>query len=813
MSRMLGGDLLRSAETWTALDQYDQQHPGCPASWPMRWPAHGSSFAQSPQTPGAMRTGWRPEVELPQGCSSAFQLLAEDDGNPYGHKLDADTWFLWRMDEEIDGSLVTVPDATGGGRELTALASSASNAAVPRGIGPRPNNDGWVRYGDAATFVRDPNGSTTDYIGASDATMVAAAKTQYTIEFFIAWDGTASKTLWTWGSTTNPVIRLDIRFNGALNLTWYVSTVAEQHATDSSTIRLPKNKWVHVGIVKNATEVRSYIDGSLAHVAAIVAQPNGSDATIHLYNNVGVNLHISSAVKDLKFTTRAKTDGEIDTAARLCRTTFELPVEVDTLLMYRLNEKLDTLIDSGPHKMHLYPSTNTAYARATGRGPTLLRSESIAGGSGSSNFSYENFYGSFGQQPIPDSLGYATFKMREMLQRADGYTFECWYKLGTSSTIKGVWSFSDPGQVSADLNFLTVDITADRKIKYWSEFGTDSDSIHTSVNSIPEGTHHLALRINPTSAGSHSLDIFVDGAFVETISGITKYTGAQSTSSTFQLGVGSEEASQKNRIFHGFLDDVRFSGRPRTDEEILESYLRGYGTDQPGLTVVSPPIGTELEDDEEIVLTASPDLDSIDEIRLSFLDDPDATIYNGAVFAAGYTDSEISELDGVFTITLRANDGWPSTVTQVSVDMTTLGNVQFTDTAGPWVPVEDAAPPVITIISPTPGVAPGDPGGFPLNVTQAKATPVVVQISDLAPGIRYVCLTVKVATTVDGLAASNEEVVYRRGQFRGLHIKGSTQRDVDETTIELTIKRQGGWSGKYLLFAIDALDGSGNLAP
>lgn len=116
----------------------------------------------------------------------------------------------------------------------------------------------------------------------------------------------------------------------------------------------------------------------------------------------------------------------------------------------------------------------------------------------------------------------------------------------------------------------------------------------------------------------------------------------------------------------------------------------------------------------------------------------------------------------------------------------------------------DLDPPVITVISPTPGVAPGQPGGFPRNRVLANRTPVELMITDAAPGIRYICVTV--------LVDDKEEVVYRRGSFRGAHVIGSSQR-TSGSDLFLTVKRFGGWpSGTALVFSLDALDQSGNLA-
>src|SRR5436190_1486285 len=81
----------------------------------------------------------------------------------------------------------------------------------------------------------------------------------------------------------------------------------------------------------------------------------------------------------------------------------------------------------------------------------------------------------------------------------------------------------------------------------------------------------------------------------------------------------------------------------------------------------------------------------------------------------------------------------------------------------------DSTPPAVSVISPLPGVAAGEPGGFPRNYNAAKDTPIVMEITDLTSPIRYVMVAARFSDS------DAEEVIYRRGQFRGLYITGSTQ--------------------------------------
>lgn len=116
----------------------------------------------------------------------------------------------------------------------------------------------------------------------------------------------------------------------------------------------------------------------------------------------------------------------------------------------------------------------------------------------------------------------------------------------------------------------------------------------------------------------------------------------------------------------------------------------------------------------------------------------------------------------------------------------------------------DTTPPVVTIISPTPGVNPGDPGGFPADWLTARNTPIVLQVTDLAPGLEYVAV---IATLPGGV----EEVVYRRGAFRGRYVALSSVAAITNG-FQFSVRPADGWPPGNITFAVDPLDAAGNLA-
>lgn len=117
----------------------------------------------------------------------------------------------------------------------------------------------------------------------------------------------------------------------------------------------------------------------------------------------------------------------------------------------------------------------------------------------------------------------------------------------------------------------------------------------------------------------------------------------------------------------------------------------------------------------------------------------------------------------------------------------------------------DVTAPTIAIISPTPGVAPGAPGGFSADEATALQTPIVIRITD-AGGNRYQSIVM--------VRGGSETVVYRRGAFRGEFVARSFV--VTSTPLELSILPSAGWASMPSLnsvsFEVDAVDTSGNLA-
>lgn len=121
----------------------------------------------------------------------------------------------------------------------------------------------------------------------------------------------------------------------------------------------------------------------------------------------------------------------------------------------------------------------------------------------------------------------------------------------------------------------------------------------------------------------------------------------------------------------------------------------------------------------------------------------------------------------------------------------------------------DTTPPTITIVSPTPGVLPGAPGGFPADFGTATNTPIVFTVTDAAPGLAFL--------QVFFLIGGRKNLMYYRGAFEpGFAV--FSRADVITNGFQFTVRADNGWppgDGSTTTFQIivDALDGAGNIAP
>lgn len=129
-------------------------------------------------------------------------------------------------------------------------------------------------------------------------------------------------------------------------------------------------------------------------------------------------------------------------------------------------------------------------------------------------------------------------------------------------------------------------------------------------------------------------------------------------------------------------------------------------------------------------------------------------------------------------------------------------------------PIDDTKP-VLAIISPTPGVQPGQPGGFPLDALQARFTPIVLTITD-PEAFSLIALMAffpdnddepDVITVFDGVLNAFQ------GRFQG----GRSTVEVIANGFRFVVCPANGWpttedgAVRDISFRVRAVDSNGNL--
>jgi hypothetical protein len=498
---------------------------------------------------------------------------------PAQHPLDGDTAALWRFDHgPREGWRRYVRDL--GPNGFHALASSFTLSGLQRPIGP---NKAIVR---STLDAGQANPPATDHRFTIDATTVAALKTSYTIEAFVYLSQTSTtRSILSIGAAANSMlINFEISTGGRLRLAWFNAGVVRDHI-QSAVSPMTTGTWYHVAIVKDTPGafIYMYINGALVDTIAKQIEPNGSGTAGYLFSQLGASLGFVGGVRDVTIIPGVKSGAAIAARAALLSTTFELPVDSSALLHFRADESSDVMIDEvGRSSSNLVGNIPLIMDRLLPEhryAPDLIADD---------GYSLQLWDGNYANSYLQGdaTFGAAVVALRGVLQSSVGFTFECWLNLGEltppGQVLRGVFRFGsklgDAGQANADMNFLMVSINSDGSITYWSEYGTDADSIHTTATAIvPIGdTFHLAIRRNATDGGTglHTVDVFINGSLVETLSGVEPFTGGGNTTfPQFRIGYGTSPSAE--HTMYGYVDDVRISSRPRTDEEILESFELG----------------------------------------------------------------------------------------------------------------------------------------------------------------------------------------------------------------------------------------------
>jgi hypothetical protein len=186
--------------------------------------------------------------------------------------------------------------------------------------------------------------------------------------------------------------------------------------------------------------------------------------------------------------------------------------------------------------------------------------------------------------------------------------------------------------------------------------------------------------------------------------------------------------------------------------------------------------------------------------RLGFLED-DHVVTDGVTDDATFSDS--LGAGGWIVLDERV---WPW-------DRTTVGGGGGGNIAGAKIltnyqTISDAVAPTITSIVPTPGIQPGEAGGFPADWREARETPITLHVGDAAPGLRFVGLWGQIIPGEDRPTF----VIHDGNSFLWPFDSDVAARVVAGDGYDYTILPRGGWpKGSDPTFTVKAIDQAGNM--
>ncbi len=119
--------------------------------------------------------------------------------------------------------------------------------------------------------------------------------------------------------------------------------------------------------------------------------------------------------------------------------------------------------------------------------------------------------------------------------------------------------------------------------------------------------------------------------------------------------------------------------------------------------------------------------------------------------------------------------------------------------------IVDGNPPTIANMTPTPGVAPGDPGGFPATYGAARLTPIEFDLVDVDPGLATFIVWCQFAIDDEAL------IVHDGVAFRGRFAARSEITAIADGW-HLSVLPENGWPpGEIPDFTVRAVDAAGNV--
>jgi hypothetical protein len=117
----------------------------------------------------------------------------------------------------------------------------------------------------------------------------------------------------------------------------------------------------------------------------------------------------------------------------------------------------------------------------------------------------------------------------------------------------------------------------------------------------------------------------------------------------------------------------------------------------------------------------------------------------------------------------------------------------------------DVTDPVISNMTPTPGVDPGDPGGFPASYAEAKWTPIEFDLTDVTPGLATFTVWCQFPGDDDVI------LVHDGANYRG-RFAARSEINAIANGYHLSVLPSSGWiPGVIPDFTVRAVDAAGNV--
>jgi hypothetical protein len=510
----------------------------------------------APESATSSTTGTLPRTTL-------WAPSARVDETYTGLPFDTDTVALYKFNETsatAGTNYTTLEDASSNGLDLTEEDSAGSGSSDnythiingPGGPGTYarffPGVTGGARMGRVSTV----NDRSVFYGPWSFEAWVYPVANGADQKQFVMQGGSATGS----DPDDNMLGQINIRSTGAVAVLWEHGARSGE-STESDTGVITHGEWSHLAVTVDigaTASVNVYVNGVEVHSASgITKADGGANARWRLgyqsETNGPTSAPTNGAMRAVRISGAVRTAAEIAVSA--ARTDYTLDVDAGTYALWLCDEVPDAR-DESDYGYHLRKVAGS-YTIADPLAPDSGKSRSMG--------TTAVYVGHWGYEPLRSAL-------------AGDWTWECWtdHDSGYQTTERGYWVYGGAGASETQANnrvFNAVTATTRLLRTFWEHSAGTDDAQNSSAAIFAdvadgEATHHLAVAFYETSPSNYAIDIYKDGAFVETLTDTTRFDGG----TTGWLIVGATATSSSA----GRLDDVRFSSVRRTAGEIAGTY-------------------------------------------------------------------------------------------------------------------------------------------------------------------------------------------------------------------------------------------------